>query len=144
MASLEEIRATRLEKVEILRKNGMDPYPAKAERTFSVGEAEKNFDRIAGEKKSVTLAGRVMSVRAQGALIFFHFFDGTGKFQGLLKKPETESEFTKVFDLFMQTVDVGDFLEVTGIPFLTKRGERTLEVSGWKMLTKSLLPLPEK
>ncbi len=141
MANLEELRQARLQKLNLLKKNGIDPYPAQARRDFSLSELVEKFEKLASENEVVYLAGRVMSMRAQGALIFFDLFDGTGKFQALLKKEDANAE---IFDLFSQTVDIGDFLEVHGTLFATKRGEKTLQVSGWKMLTKSLLPLPEK
>ncbi len=82
-----------------------------------------------------------MSIRGQGGLIFFNFNDGTGTFQGLLKKDEMDE---KVFTLFTDTADIGDIVEINGKLFITKRGEKTLQVVGWKMLTKSIRPLPEK
>ncbi|MEK7669232.1 MAG: lysine--tRNA ligase [Patescibacteria group bacterium] len=142
MASLEEIREARLKKLETLKKVGVDPYPAKSERNFEIGKLIKNFENIQKENKSVTIAGRVIALRAQGALIFVDIYDGTGKFQALLKKEEKISD--KDFDLFLETVDIGDFIQVTGTLFVTKREEKTVQVSSWKMLTKSLQPLPEK
>lgn len=139
MASLEEIRQARLQKLELLKKHGIDPYPAKARRDFSLQEVAERFDTIG--TKEITLVGRVMSLRAQGGLIFFHLFDGTAKFQGLLKKEDVEE---KIFNLFSEVVDIGDFIEITGSLFTTKRGEKTLAVKNWQMLSKSLLPLPEK
>ncbi|MEK7136507.1 MAG: amino acid--tRNA ligase-related protein, partial [Patescibacteria group bacterium] len=89
----------------------------------------------------VTLAGRVMAIRGQGAIIFINIFDGTGQIQGLLKEGDLEQT---IFDFFVQTVDIADFIEVTGTLFLTNRGEKTVAITSWKMLSKSLLPLPEK
>ena len=149
MASLEELRSARLSKLEILKAAGKDPYPAKSKRDFSLGEAVARFDELSGgavageENKSgkiVTLAGRVMALRPQGALTFFHLYDGTVRFQGLFKQEGNES----AFELFDKTVDIGDFIEVSGTLFITKRGEKTITVGDWNMLTKSLLPLPDK
>lgn len=142
MASLEEIREARLKKLNKLREVGIDPYPARSERNIEIGQLIENFEKLQDENKSVTIAGRVMALRAQGALIFVDIFDGGGKFQALLKKEEKISD--KDFDLFLETVDIGDFVEVSGSLFVTKREEKTIQVSSWKMLTKSLLPLPEK
>lgn len=141
MSSIEEIRQTRLEKLELLKKHGLDPYPAKVERDFSLAELIEKFDSLLSENKTVSVVGRVMSIRAQGGLIFFHLFDGTAKFQGLLKQEEVDQ---KIFDLFSQVVDIGDFIQISGTLFTTKRGEKTVTVSGWKMASKSLRPLPEK
>ena len=82
-----------------------------------------------------------MAIRPQGGLLFFNINDGTALFQGLLKKDEMDES---VFDLFSQTVDIGDFVEVSGLLFVTKRNEKTIKVKNWKMLSKSLRPLPEK
>jgi len=144
MASLEEIRDVRLAKLKILKDAGIDPYPAGSRRTHTVAAALGDFEELAEKKEVVTLAGRVMSLRPQGALFFLHFTDGSGenagtKIQALLKKEGTEG-----FDLFGQTVDIGDFIEVTGPLFVTKRNERSIEGSSWRMLSKSLRPLPEK
>ncbi|MDQ3076830.1 MAG: lysine--tRNA ligase [bacterium] len=151
MASQEEIRQGRLEKLTLLKKNGIDPYPASVERDYPLIEVIEKFESLEKEGKTLSLVGRVMSLRAQGGLIFFHLFDGTAKFQGLLKKPaDAEAKAgdgeidIEMFDLFSSTVDIGDFIEMHGMLFITKRGEKTLAVKEWKMLSKSLLPLPEK
>jgi len=140
MASLDEIRKTRIEKLNSLLTKGINPYPAKSNHEFSLKEVIADFDKLA-KKKSLSLTGRVMAIRGQGALIFFNLNDGTALFQGLLKKDEMKAED---FDLFVNTVDIGDFVEVTGTLFITKKGQQTLQVSTWKMLTKSLRPLPDK
>jgi len=143
MASLEEIRNTRIEKLKKLEEAGIDAYPATAQKDFDLAFVIKNFPKLSkSKKKEYSLVGRVMSLRPQGGLIFFHFSDGTEKFQGLLKRGEGISD--ESFDLFHQTVDIGDFVEVKGSLFLTKRNEKTLEIHSWKMLAKSLRPLPEK
>ncbi|MEK7116944.1 MAG: lysine--tRNA ligase [Patescibacteria group bacterium] len=142
MASLEEIRVARLKKLEKLREVGIDPYPAKTERDFEIGELIKEFENLQKENKPITIAGRVMALRLQGAIGFADIFDGTGKFQILLKNGEGIDE--KDFDLFIETTDIGDFIQATGTLFTTKREEKTLQVSAWKMLAKSLRPLPEK
>ncbi|MDD5050778.1 MAG: lysine--tRNA ligase [Candidatus Pacebacteria bacterium] len=141
MASLDELKNTRLAKLKALKDAGVEAYPAEAKRDESLGEVVTHFDKLSASGKEFSLVGRVMSLRGQGALIFSDIFDGTGKLQILLKSDEMSGNF---FKLFQDTVDIGDFLEVHGTLFVTKRGEKTLQVKSWKMLTKSLLPLPEK
>jgi lysyl-tRNA synthetase class 2 len=141
MASLEELRQTRLAKLERIKQEGINPYPAKTKRDHTLAETIEQFEALEKEVKTVTLAGRIMSLRAQGGLIFFHLYDGTSKFQGLLKLEEVDE---KTFNFFNEVVDIGDFIEITGTVFITKRGEKTLAVKSWGMLSKSLLPLPEK
>ena len=149
MASLEEIRDARLKKLKKLQEAGIDSYPAKTERDFEIGKLTEEFDNLQKENKSVTIAGRVVALRSQGAIAFADLFDGTllndgqtVKFQILLKKGEKISD--EDFDLFVEAVDIGDFIEARGTLFLTKKEQKTIQVSDWKMLAKSLRPLPEK
>ena len=137
MASLDEIRQTRLEKKEKLKKNGIDPYPASVDFDNYINKITDNFK----EEEQVTVMGRVMSFRSLGMLVFFDLYDGTGKIQGLIKKDEIGEE---QFNLFVGTIDIGDFVGIKGKTFITKKGEQTIAVSEWKILTKSLRPLPEK
>jgi lysyl-tRNA synthetase class 2 len=140
MASLEEIRNERIRKLSLLKEAGMNPYPLKSSSDVSVGEAISQFSKLS-KKKSLKLLGRVTAIRGQGALVFFNFSDGSGTLQGMLKKGDTKNEF---LNLFNETVDVGDFIEVRGKLFNTKRKEKTVLVSDWAMLSKSLRPLPDK
>jgi len=140
MSSFEELRNTRIEKLKLLEKAGINPYPATSKRDYSILEVINSFENIS-KKPSISLCGRIMAIRGQGGLIFLNINDGTGTFQGLLKKDEMEE---KVFDLFQTTIDIGDFIEINGKLFITKRGEKTLQIVDWKILTKSLRPLPEK
>lgn len=142
MASLEEIKEARLKKLERLKQLGINPYPANTKRNIEIGELSEKFENFQKENQTVTVAGRIMALRTQGAIVFADIFDGTGKFQILFKKGEKISD--ELFDLFVETVDIGDFIEVSGTLFVTKREEKTIQVSNWKMLTKSLKPLPEK
>lgn len=149
MSSLDELRQARLGKLERLKKEGIEPYPANTDRNFEISELVDNFESLQKENKKVTIAGRVMALRAQGAIIFADIFDGSYpkdgqavKFQILLKKGEGIQDSD--FELFYDTVDIGDFIQTSGTLFVTKRQEKTIQVSDWKILTKSLLPLPEK
>jgi len=141
MSLIDEIKDARLKKLELLKKKGINPYPAEAKREMSLGEASENFETLEKGGEAKWLAGRVMSIRGQGAIVFITLDDGTGVFQGLLKKDSLGEE---KFDFFGEVADIGDFVEIQGTFFTTKRGEKTLEVKNWNMLTKTLLPLPEK
>ncbi len=138
---LEDVRQARMKKLEILKEKGINPYPISSRATESLKEATEDFTKLSKKKSGLTLLGRVMSLRGQGALIFFTLNDGTGTFQGLLKKDELKEVD---FSLWGETVDVGDFIEVKGSLFVTKRGEKTLLAKSWRMLSKSLRPLPDK
>lgn len=140
MASLDDIRTARLAKLKLLLEKGINPYPISSHPDVSLKDAAESFTKLA-KKKKMTLVGRVMALRGQGGLIFADLFDGTGKFQALLKKDELAGD---TFTLWSDAVDIGDFVEATGTFFLTKRNEKTLQVKEWRMLAKSLRPLPEK
>lgn len=141
MASLEELKAIRLQKLELLKKAGMDPFPSKVPRTFCLEDARKNF--VAD--KEVSLAGRIMAVRGQGAILFVVLHDGKdngkARFQAVFKKDVLDE---KLFRLFTDAIDIGDFISVTGTFFTTERGEQSIMVKDWTIAAKTLLPLPEK
>ncbi len=140
MASIQEIRDERVKKLNILKERGINPYPASFDVSCSIEETIKDFKKIS-KKKSVTLAGRITAIRGQGALVFLNINDGTGIFQAMLKKGETDD---KSLELFSETVDIGDFAGFKGKLFITKRGEKTLLAKEWTMLAKSLRQLPDK
>ena len=141
MASLEEIRAERLKKLELLKEKGMLPYPIATKRSHSIADALSSFAKFSRDNKRMTLAGRVMAIRGQGALVFFNIQDGEATIQGFLKRDEMDET---LFALFQDAIDIGDFIECTGTLFMTKRKERTMQVKEWKILSKSLRPLPDK
>lgn len=119
----------------------MDAYPAQAKRELTLKEAQDTFSELETSKAVKWISGRIMSIRGQGAIVFITLNDGTATFQGLLKKDILGEEKLK---FFAEAVDIGDFVEVQGTFFNTQRGEKTLEATDWRMLSKSLRPLPEK
>ena len=139
MASLDEIRAQRLAKLELLKKAGMNPYPAHVTRDYSLAEVRNTFDAIG--TREISVVGRVTTIRGQGAILFVPLDDGTGKFQIVFKRDEMDAA---LFTLFADTVDMGDFIQVTGLLFTTQRGEQSLLAKTWSMATKALLPLPSE
>lgn len=141
MASLEELRAARLNKLDLLKKAGMAIFPAKVPRDMSLADAKKDFVAIEASKKEISLSGRAMAIRGQGAILFLVLDDGTSTFQAVIKKDVLKPE---LFELFTSAVDMGDIVSVTGTFFATQRGEQSILAIGWTMAAKSLLPLPEK
>ncbi|MES2023299.1 MAG: lysine--tRNA ligase [Patescibacteria group bacterium] len=141
MSSIDEIRDLRIKKLELLKEKGMNPYPAESKRELSLAEAINNFENLEKSGDVKWISGRIMSIRGQGAIVFITLNDGTANFQGLLKKDVLGAE---KLEFFSATVDIGDFVEIYGTFFTTKRGEKSLEAKDWCMLTKTLLPLPEK
>ncbi len=138
--------AVRIGRLERLRAAGIDPYPTRAIRTHTIAQYLAIFDSLLpaeGEEgtKEVTLVGRLKTIRKHGGLTFAHLEDGSGAVQIALRKDRLKEEG---YAFFHDTVDMGDFVEVTGTSFLTKKGERSLDTREYKMLSKSLLPMPEK
>lgn len=141
MSSIDEIRDARIAKLELLKKRGVDPYPASSNRELSLEQVIADFDNLEKNKEAKWIAGRIMSIRGQGAIVFITLSDGTASFQGLLKRDILGEE---KLSFFSEVVDIGDFVEIQGTFFVTNRGEKTCEAVDWRMLTKTLLPLPEK
>src|SRR3989338_5755629 len=139
--ALDEIRKTKLEKLEKLKKAGIDPYPSVSGRTHTIAQALENFDKFSESKEELTSAGRVMARRDMGGAIFFDLRDDSGKIQGFIKEDIVGKE---IFSNFSDLTDIGDFIEISGTLFKTKKEEKTLEVKDFRILTKALLPLPEK
>jgi lysyl-tRNA synthetase class 2 len=143
MPTIQELRKTRIEKIKKLESAGLLAYPAKTKRTHTIAEALENFSKISKSKKPIFLTGRIMAQRGHGGATFIDIFDGSGldRIQGLLKEDKLGK---KGYQFFLDVFDTADFIEVKGILFTTKRGEKTIEVQDYKMLSKAILPLPEK
>lgn len=141
MTSIKELREIRLKKLQQIKKAGLLPFPSKTKRTHQIKEAIKNFSKLSRAKKEIVLVGRIVSLRTHGKLTFFHIEDGTGKIQAALMENKVGE---KAYRFFLDNFDRGDFVELRGILFKTKTKEKTIEVRDFKMLAKSLLPLPEK
>src|SRR3989344_4804866 len=137
----EQLYQDRLRKLEALRKAGIDPYPAKSGRTHAVSEVLEKFSVFSKQKKKITLAGRIRGLRKHGGITFANLEDGTGSMQFMLREQDLGKE---KFAEFETTFDIGDFIEVTGTLTETKRGEKTLLLSGFTILAKSLRALPEQ
>ena len=118
----------------------MEPYPARTNRTHSVSQFLENHGTLEKNSEQVMLAGRVMSIREHGGSLFVDIFDGA-KGQCFVQREKLGAES---YDLFTGTVDTGDVVEFSGLAFTTKRGMPSLDVTGWRMLAKSLRPLPDE
>ncbi len=138
---LDEIRDVKIKKVEELRKMGINPYPAVSDRTHRITDVLDNFEALANDKTKVTISGRIMAKREHGGSVFLDINDGSVKIQGYIKKDIIgEDQFTT----FQNYVDIGDFIDLKGFVFETKKAEKTLEVEEFKILSKAILTLPEK
>ncbi len=143
MSTFDEIREERIKKLNALKEHGLDAYPARVGKISSIKEIESSFMALVESEKEISVVGRIMALRAHGGSIFFDIFDGSSNeaFQAYLKKDAIEEE---TFSFFEKFVDIGDFIFLTGKVFLTKKNEKTILVSKWVMVAKSLRPLPEK
>lgn len=137
----DDIRSERLKKLSLMREAGIDSYPAESGRTHSNIEFLSSFHALSESMTITTLGGRVMSLRDQGGLVFMDLFDGTERLQAIIKKDEIGDT---AFKQFIDFVSVGDFIEVTGTPFVTKRGMSSLLASEWRMTAKSLRQIPDE
>ena len=141
MRRLDEQQSVRLQKKEALERKGIDPYPARSARTHSIESALSEFEALSQEKKEVTIAGRVIQIRAHGGSTFLTLSDGDSAFQVYLKKNELGSD---LYEQWIHTIDIGDFFDFSGTMFRTKKGEPTLLATRMVILSKSLLPIPEQ
>lgn len=136
------MKDSRLKKLELLKQEGLDPYPPTISfKIADIAKIKSGFKKYVSSKASVGIAGRLMAKREHGGSTFADIFDGAGKLQVFLSKEKIGEKF---YALFQNTVDIGDFIAVRGTAFYTKRKEATLNASRWEMIAKSLLPLPEK
>ncbi len=148
--SSDDLRATRLEKANQLRQQGLTPYAYRWEVSHHTADLQAKYaDLPAGEEVEVdvSVAGRVMARRVFGKLAFFTLQDETGPIQLYLDKKTIEasmSDDVAAFERLKQLTDVGDILGARGTIKRTEKGELSVYVRYFEILTKSLLPLPDK
>ena len=134
-----EQESLRREKLVKLQEEGKDPFDVyKVKRTHSSKQVKDNFEELEG--KEVTVAGRIMSKRGQGKVVFSDIYDRDGKIQLFIKVDEVGEEALKQY----KTNDLGDWVAATGEVFKTKTGEVSVKVKTVELISKSLKPLPEK
>ena len=144
MGREDQITSERIRKLKELRKKGINPYPHRYEVKNYSTDLQEKYKKLKSEKQTkdkVKLAGRVMSIRDLGRITFAVLQDGKGKIQLTLQDKSTPE---KVRDFFKKYIDAGDFVGVEGTIFRTKRGELSVLVKKLDILSKSILPLPEK
>jgi len=129
-------RKIRLEKLNKIREQGIDPYPAKFNKKQSLKQA---YSSKLGTK--VITAGRLLTIRDMGKLCFCHLLDETQKMQIALQADKITKDDYK---WFIKNLDIGDFIGVEGEVFKTHKGEISILVKKYRLLSKALLPLPEK
>ncbi len=145
-ATLSEQEVVRREKLKELQALGIDPYPAPLfEITHTAKEIKEQYTEEKKEAfKSVTIAGRIMSVRDMGKANFAVIQDATGRIQLYIKRDDIcPGEDKSLFDnVWKKLLDLGDIIGIKGYVFTTKTGETSIHVEQFTLLTKSLRPLP--
>jgi len=144
MSRLTEMRDQRIEKMRKLREIGIDPFPAHSHRTHTNSDVVEHYKKMEGGK--VTLAGRLMTLRDHGHIVFADLVDYSDKIQLYIKDDTLEITNTAtqtIGFLDLNLLDVGDIVEASGTVTKTQRGEISLLVQHIRLLTKTLRPLPD-
>jgi lysyl-tRNA synthetase, class II len=142
---LNDLEKIRLEKIERLKQQGIDPYPTRAEVNHTISEALALFTEYEKNKSEdspvpqAALGGRIRSKRPMGKLAFSHIEDGSGRIQLMLRVNELGQEQVTLFN---DLLDLGDFIQASGDLMRSRTGEVTLLVKKFKLLSKALTPLP--
>jgi lysyl-tRNA synthetase class 2 len=133
-------REHRISKLEKIRDMGVNPYPYRFQRTHSISGAYRDEESLVSKDAEIAVAGRVISERKHGHTAFGNIKDNTGSIQFYVRDDEVDE---KTFELF-KMIDIGDIAGIWGNLFRTRTGELTIRVRRFELLSKSLLPLPEK
>ncbi|MDI6854169.1 MAG: lysine--tRNA ligase [Deltaproteobacteria bacterium] len=145
MSQADRIITQRRQKLADLRARGVDPFSNRFKPDHTIAQVIEAYGSMSGPEleglnETFRLAGRIMLVRAFGKAIFCHFQDGSSRLQAYVQRQVLGDEAFKLF----KSLDLGDIVGFVGTLFRTRTGELTLSVSEFILLTKSLLPLPEK
>ncbi|MDB9526922.1 lysine--tRNA ligase [Oscillatoria sp. CS-180] len=149
-STLDEIRAARLQKVEQLTQAGLTPFAYRWEKTHDAADLQAKYAdlKAGGEvEDEVAIAGRILARRVFGKLAFFNLQDESGTIQLYLDKKvirDSMADNPNAFNQVKQLTDVGDLIGVRGTIKRTEKGELSVKVQEYALLTKSLLPLPDK
>ncbi len=136
MEELTDLQKIRHEKLSQIAKLGFNPYPYAYNRIHFAGDIVSNFD--AYENESVSVAGRIMSIRKHGKAAFCHIMDNSGRIQLYIRHDQVGDASFELFDL----IDIGDIMGAKGEIFKTRTGEITIVVKEFQLLSKTLRPLP--
>ena len=132
---LKQIREDKIRKLENFKAAGVDPFPS---GPFEKENLSEVLERKVGEKAKI--AGRIMLFRNMGNLTFLHLMDESGRLQVVLNKKEFDGDYK----LWTKNLDIGDFIGVDGERFDTQKGEKSVLAKDITLLSKSILPLPDK
>ncbi|MBU2638777.1 MAG: lysine--tRNA ligase [Nanoarchaeota archaeon] len=138
----EQLINERKTKIKALKEKKIDAYPYSYDKKHAASELQAKFLGLKPEEKSgkkAKTAGRIMGLRSMGAITFMHIQDNTGRIQLYFSSDELKKKYE-----LLQYIDLGDYLGAEGEVFRTKRGELSIDVKKFELLSKALRPLPEK
>ena len=133
-------RSDRLKKLNELIRAGINPYPAKVKRDLEINKVLADFDSLLEAQKEFYIVGRLRSKREHGNLAFADLEDASGKIQLAFSKKDLGVDS---FKSFLKLIDISDFIQVKGVVFLTHKGEKSVMIKEWQLLTKALRPIPD-
>jgi lysyl-tRNA synthetase class 2 len=143
MATLKDLRDERLRKLDELKKLGVNPYPATAERTQMVGDITAKFDELQGQ--TVSVVGRIVALRKFGKIAFIVLRDQSGQVQLFMTEAKVaplDAANSRLGLAQLPLLDTGDFVEAKGQVIKTQTDEISVEVTNLRLLTKALRPMP--
>ena len=139
MSTTDRIKKLRIKKIETLKKEGKEIYPSRCFRNQTIADVLENFSHWRANKKIIWIAGRIMSMRFHGGIIFIDLRDESGLLQIVFNEKDTVD-----FDSLAKYIDLSDFIEIKGYPFKTQREEKSLLAKEWRIIAKSLRAIPSE
>ncbi|MEI6378532.1 MAG: lysine--tRNA ligase [Candidatus Falkowbacteria bacterium] len=133
-------RDDRLKKITDLKEQGINPYPAKSNRSHLVSKALADFFALQDNETEITLAGRLRSLRDHGNISFADLEDASGRMQLVITKNDLGDNYKS----FIRSIDSSDFIEARGVLIITKAGEKSLLIKSWRLLSKALRNIPSE
>ena len=126
------------EKLQKIKDLGIDPYPNRVERTHNIKDLHQNKEELLANQESVTVVGRVVAIRRHGKIGFANIEDMSAKIQLYVRLDKVGPENYELYKL----CDLGDFIQSTGVAFVTESGEYSIQSTNLKILSKNLCPVP--
>lgn len=133
----DDIIEERRRKLDLIRRQGVEPFPARVKKTISASEILKDFSSLSRKKAQIHFAGRVTGLRDQGGVVFLDISDWSGAIQAVLLKSRVKN-----LAFLKSSIDIGDIVAVSGALFITKKGEKSIEAARASLAAKSLRPFP--
>lgn len=139
---LTDQETSRLSNLQRLKDAGVDPFPARVQRTHTIAEVRSLFSQEDLPPETVSIVGRLKRIRIMGKMSFADLEDGTGQIQLVLRRDNLPDGWYN--EVWKKLVDLGDFVGVTGTLVVTRTGEESVEVTAVDILSKALKPMPDK